>query len=131
MIFDSTLKFSSSQAVTATAVSSNVVDLGVSGRDIGIGTEVPLRVEVDSDFAGLTSIAVSVQTSDSENTGYTDVVSTAAVPVADLVNGYAFNINQVPKGVLGRYVRLNYTVVGNGSAGTITAGITAGNQNNG
>lgn len=130
MIFDNTLKFSSDQAVTATAVSENVIDLGVSGRDIGIGTEVPLRVAVTSDFAGLTSLQVTVQTSDSESTGYEDVISTSAVDVGSLKAGYAFNINQVPKGVLGRYVRLNYTVAGTGTAGTVNAGITAGNQNN-
>lgn len=131
MIFDSTLKFSSSQAVTATAASSNVVDLGVSGRDLGIGEAVPLRIQVADAFAGLTSLKVSVQTSDAEGSGYTDVISTAEIPADELSVGYVFNINSVPKGVLGRYVRLNYTVAGTGTAGSIDAGITAGNQNNG
>ncbi len=133
MILDSTLKFSADQAVTDTAVSTNVIDLGVSGRDIGIGETVPLRVSVTESFATLTSLTVSVETSDTENFASSDVViQTGAVPVASLVNGYVFNINEVPKGVVGRYMRLNYTVAGTtATAGAITAGITAGNQNNG
>lgn len=133
MILDSTLKFSADQAVTDTAVSTNVIDLGVSGRDIGIGETVPLRVSVTESFATLTSLTVAVETSDTENFASSEVViQTGAVPVASLVNGYVFNINEVPKGVVGRYMRLNYTVTGTtATAGAITAGITAGNQNNG
>lgn len=133
MILDSTLKFSADQAVTDTAVSTNVIDLGVPCRDIGIGETVPLRVSVTEPFATLTSLTVAVETSDTENFASSEVViQTGAVPVASLVNGYAFNINEVPKGVVGRYMRLNYTVAGTtATAGKITAGITAGNQNNG
>lgn len=132
MIFDLTNKFSSDQAVTSTAASENVIDLGASGRDIGIGEVVPLRIAVTEDFATLTSLQVSVQTSDTEGSGYVDVILSPAIAAASLVNGYVFNINSVPRGVLGRYVRLNYTVAGSAAtAGKINAGITAGNQENG
>ena len=56
MIFDNTNKLSSDQAVTATAASENVIDLGVSSRNIGIGEHVPLRIAVTQDFATLTSL---------------------------------------------------------------------------
>lgn len=132
MIFDLTNKFSSEQAVTATAASTNVVDLGVTSRDIGIGEVIPVWVGVDVDFAGLTSLQVSIQTDDAENfSSAVTVVQTGAVLLADLKAGYEFAIQSIPKNVLGRYVRVNYTVVGTGTAGTITAGITAGNQQNG
>jgi hypothetical protein len=132
MIFDLTNKFSSDQSVTATAASENVIDLGVSGRDIGVGEVVPLRIAVTEDFATLTSLQVSVQTSDTEGSGYTDVILTPAIAAASLVDGYVFNIQSVPRGVLGRYVRLNYTVTGSdATAGKINAGITMGNQDNG
>ena len=129
MIFDNTNKFSSSQAVTVTAASTNVIDLGVSGRDIGLGELVPLWIGVDADFATLTSLTVSVQTDDAENFGSAvTVVSTGAVAVADLVNGYQFAIANIPNNVLGRYIRLNYTVAGTtATAGSVTAGITLGN----
>lgn len=132
MIFDLTNKFSSEQAVTATAASTNVVDLGVTSRDIGIGEVIPVWVGVDVDFAGLTSLQVSVQTDDAENfASAVTVVQTGAVLLADLKAGYEFAIQSIPKNALGRYVRVNYTVVGTGTAGTITAGVTAGNQQNG
>lgn len=129
MIFDKTNKFSSSQAVTVTAASTNVIDLGVSGRDIGLGEMVPLWIGVDADFATLTSLTVSVQTDDAENFGSAvTVVSTGAVAVSDLVSGYQFAIANVPNNVLGRYIRLNYAVTGTtATAGSITAGITLGN----
>ncbi len=129
MIFDSTNKFSTLQAVTATAASTNVIDLGVSDRDIGVGEHVPFWIGVDADFAGLTSIQVTVQTDDAENfSGAVDVVQTGVIALADLVNGYQFSIDKAPKNLLGRYVRLNYTVDGTGTAGTISAGITMGND---
>ena len=128
MIFDSTNKFSSSQAFTATAVSTNVIDLGVSNSDLGLGEAVPLWVGVDTTFTGLTSVAVTLQTDDDEAFGTAvDVISTGAIAVADLVNGYQFALQAAPKNVLGQYIRLKYTVVGTGTAGTISAGITLGN----
>lgn len=132
MIFDSTNKFSTAQAFTATEASENIIDLGVSLRDIGVGDHIPLWVGVTDDFTGLTSLQVVVQTDDGE--GFPSpvaVAQTGAVPVAELVAGYQFSLQDIPKGVLGRYVRLSYTVVGTGTGGSITAGITAGNQTNG
>lgn len=132
MIFDKTNKFSSEQAVTATAASTNVIDLGVSLRDVGVGEHVPVWVGVDVDFAGLTSLQVSVETDDDEAFGTAKtVIQTGAVLLADLKAGYQFSIQDVPKNVLGRYMRLNYTVVGTGTAGTLTSGVTMGNQTNG
>lgn len=132
MIFDSTNKFSSEQAVTATAASTNVIDLGVSGRDIGVGEHIPVWIGVDVDFAGLTSLQVTVQTDDDEAFGTaSSVISSPAIAVADLKAGYQFSIQDIPKNVLGRYIRLSYVVVGTGTAGTLTAGVTMGNQTNG
>lgn len=127
MIFDSTNKFSTDQALTATAASTNVIDLGVANRNIGVGENIPLYIGVSATFAGLTSIQVSVQTDNDEAFGAAaTVVQTPAIPLASLKAGYQFNIDSVPRGVLGRYVRLNYTVVGTGTAGTVVAGIVAG-----
>ena len=61
MIIDKTNMFSEEQAVTATAASANIVDLGVS-RDVGRGTGVPLLVQVTEAFDELTSLTVTVQT---------------------------------------------------------------------
>lgn len=132
MIFDSTNKFSSDQAVTASAASTNVIDLGVTARNVGLGQMVPLYIKVTEDFATLTSLQVIVQTDDAENfSGAVDVVQTASIAVADLVDGYEFNLNVLTAGIEGRYMRLSYVVTGSSaSAGMITAGITMGNQAN-
>jgi hypothetical protein len=146
MIFDKTTLFSDAQAVTASAASTNVVDLGpvdrVAGtsaplrRDIGRGTPIPLSVQVVEPFAGLTSLTVSVQTSDDAGfgSGVVTHASSGAVPVADLKAGWTSTLNYVPPaGPAGmkRYLRLNYTVTGsNASAGKVTAGVTMGHQTN-
>jgi len=132
MIFDSTNKFSAEQAVTDSAASTNVIDLGVSLRNVGVGQAVPVHIEVTEDFATLTSLQVIVQTDDAENfSGAVDVIQTAAIPVATLKAGYTFNLNVLTDGIEGRYLRLSYVVVGTtATTGAITAGITAGNQNN-
>lgn len=142
MIFDRTLQYSNGQAFTATAVSTNVIDHQAAGipygasaaltRDLGVGEEVPILVQVTETFTGLTSVAVTYQTCDAEGfgSGVDSVVTTAAIPVADLKAGYQFAIDQIPFRARKRYSRLNYTVAGTGTAGKITAGVVAANQRN-
>lgn len=140
MIFDSTNLFSDDQAITASAASTNVIDLGATQtpknaanaltRDIGKGTPIPLRIQVTTAFATLTSLTVSVQTDD--NSGFSSaatVATTPAIAVASLVAGYVFPLTVVPRGTLERYVRLYYTVAGSSAtAGTVFAGFTFANE---
>jgi hypothetical protein len=141
MIFSKQQSFSEAQAITTSAASANVIDLGSPGtvlnapyplnRDIGRGTPIPLLVQVTTAFATLTSLKVAVQSSDTEAFGgqVDTVLESEAIPVAQLIAGYQFRLDFVPKGVKHRYVRLYYTVAGsNATAGAVTAGITAGNQ---
>ncbi len=140
MIFDSTNLFSDGQAVTASAASTNVIDLGATQtpqhaanaitRDIGKGTPINLRVQVTADFATLTSLTVGIQTDDNEGfSSATTVLSSPAIPVASLAAGYVFPLVVVPRGVLERYVRLYYTVAGsNATGGTVTAGFVFANE---
>lgn len=141
MIFSRQQLFSNDQAVTATAASENVIDLGAPetvlgapyplNRDIGRGNPIPLLIQVCVAFATLTSLTVTVESSDTEAFGgqVDTLISTGAIPVAQLIAGYQFRLDFVPKGAAHRYIRLKYTVGGsNATAGQITAGITAGNQ---
>ncbi|MDH7974438.1 hypothetical protein QH494_19795 [Sphingomonas sp. AR_OL41] len=144
MIFDSTTLFSNAQAVTATAASTNIIDLGATGtvfgaasaitRDIGKGAEVPIGIRVVEAFNNLTSLTVTVETDD--NAGFsspTTVWTSIGFPVADLVPGARLLLpDEVPVGVSERYVRLKYTVAGTApTTGKITAGIVAAVQTNG
>lgn len=140
MIYDNTLLVSNDQAITATAASTDVIDLGATGtpyggtaltRDIGIGYGVPLSVRVTQTFNNLTSLTVAVQTSP-DNSTWTTVQSGAVVALASLVNGFQFDVPyEFPEGTKARYVRLNYTVAGtNPSTGRITAGVVMARQTN-
>lgn len=129
MLPDKENQFSDAQAVTATAVSTNVVDFGTSKGDPAFGTPKPLVVQVVQAFAGATSVAVEFETSDTENfASAKTLASSGAVVAADLKAGYKFSMNVLPKGCK-RYNRLKYVVVGTATAGKITAGIVAADDN--
>ncbi|QNQ08317.1 Bbp16 family capsid cement protein [Sphingomonas alpina] len=144
MIMDATTLFSNVQAVTATTVSTNIVDLGATGtvygavaaivRDIGKGAAVPLKVTVAESFNNLTSLTITVETDD--NAGFASaktVWTSPAYAVADLAAGAKLLLpDSIPLGTDERYARLKYTVAGAApTLGKITAGVTAGNQTNG
>lgn len=118
MILDADLLFSNKQAVTATATSTNALDLGVAGD--AIGQELTIHVVVDTAFATLTSLTVSLETS-ANNSTWTTVLSGPAIARASLTKGASIFCVRVPQG-LSRYVRLKYTVGGsNATAGKVTA----------
>ncbi len=141
MIFDKQVQFSAAQAVTASAASTNVIDLLAAGipygdnaalaRDQGL-FNIPLLIQVVTAFATLTSLKVAVQTDDNSSfSSATTVLETEAIAAASLVAGYQFNIDKIPLKTSERYVRLYFTVAGSdATAGAITAGVTAANQNN-
>lgn len=142
MIFDRTLLFSNAQAITATAPSTDNVDLLATGtvygaasaliRDIGKGQSVPLLIQVVEAFNTLTSLTVTVQCDD--NSGFSspkDVLS-VTLPLASLTAGREFPIIAVPPGVNERYMRINYTVTGTApTLGKVTAGVVHGVQTSG
>lgn len=139
MIFDQTTLMSDQQAVTATAASTNVIDLapiaaGIT-RDIGKGTPIPLRMQVTEQFAaaGAATLTVSLQTDD--NVGFaspTTVWTSPAIALADLKPGKVIVPEFITRDTKERYMRLYYTVAtGPMTAGKITAGVTMGNQANG
>jgi len=125
MVLDKQNLFSEDQAVTTTAVSTNVIDLGTDGSEVPTpnNKDAEILAQVTADFAGGTSVALSLYTdSDVAFGSATLMFTTAAVVTADLVAGYKFKVPHLPEGVE-RYVRVTYTVVGTHSAGTITSGL--------
>ncbi|MGJ5032272.1 Bbp16 family capsid cement protein [Bradyrhizobium sp. HKCCYLS2038] len=136
MIFDLQTLLSNAQAITASAASTNIIDLGPIApggivRDIGKGREVPLRIQVVEAFNNLTSLTIDIQTDD--NTGFSSpaTVISRTIPLAQLTAGYVDVIEEFTRKTNERYVRLNYTVTGTApTTGKITAGVTMGNQSN-
>ncbi|MES9929570.1 MAG: Bbp16 family capsid cement protein [Candidatus Thiodiazotropha sp. 6PDIVS] len=139
MIFSAQQTFSDNQAITATARSTNVIDLGVPGtphggaaaleQDIGKGNPIPIRVQVTEDFDNLTSLDVAIEVGSTDALG--TVVANQNILLADLVAGKTINLQCLPNGVDQRYLGLRFTVNGTDpTQGQIHAGISMGNQTN-
>lgn len=133
--------FSNDQAITATALSTNVVDLGLPqtpfggkkalNRDVGKGNPIPILIQVTEDFATLTSLTITIEVSAAENMTSSVVLSSQTIAVAALKKGKQTFVQVVPNGANLRYMAVRYTVTGsNATTGKITAGISMGNQTN-
>ncbi|SET75158.1 Bbp16 family capsid cement protein [Paracoccus homiensis] len=142
MHLDAQNLFSDAQALTATANSTNHLDLQATAtpamspaalkRDIGGGIDVPLLAQVVANFTGGTSVEVQVQVDDNAAFSSAKTVgSSGAIPVATLKAGYKFPLPVIPFGADERYMRLRYVVSGTPTAGAVTAGIVPGIQTNG
>lgn len=122
-MLDKLLEFSDNQAITATAVSENVIDLG-KNREVAFGTPVPLVIRVKEDFDNLTSLDITVQTAADEAFSSAVDLAKATVLLADLKVGKVVPLNFLPAGNKG-FVRLKYTVTGTApTTGKISAYLT-------
>ncbi|QPT15228.1 hypothetical protein I6G37_09925 [Serratia rubidaea] len=130
MILDYLNMFSQAQAVTASAASTDIIDLGplYAGndvRDIGPGYPVEFFAQVAANAAagGSATVTISLQTSKtSDFASATTLLQTGAIAVADLKVGYRY-VGTVPHGVQ-RYLRVNYAVAtGPLTAGAFTSGL--------
>ena len=139
MIFSAQQMFSDDQAITATAVSTNVIDLGVRATpyggkaalngDVGKGTNVPVLIQVTEDFNNLTSLKLAIETGATASLG-TEVES-QTILLADLKAGKQTAFVCLPQGITARYLGVCYTVAGTApTTGKVTAGITMGVQSN-
>jgi hypothetical protein len=124
MILDKQMMFSEAQALTATAVSTNVVDFGATDSQVKamhLKGVLEAHCQVVEAFTGGTSVAASIQLSTDEAfTSPETLLTTAAIPVASLILGYKFRFGKIPE-VNKRYMRMNYTVVGTPTGGKVTA----------
>lgn len=122
MFIDRQNTFSKRQALTATAASTDIIDLGAD-RNIG-PANLRLRVQVEEALvsAGATTLVAALETDD--NAGFsspTVLVQTGVVPKASLVAGYIALDVTVPSRTE-RYLRMNYTVAtGPFTGGSISA----------
>lgn len=139
MIFDRTLLFSNAQAITASAASTDIVDLGATGRvygaaadlsrDIGKGQQIPIDIQVVEAFNTLTSLTIAIQCATDAAFTTPKNVQQQSLLLAELTLGRVSSMVIVPPGLNLRYMRIFYTVVGtNPTLGKVTAGVVAGVQ---
>ena len=141
MITSNNYILSDHQALTATALSTNVIDLGEAGtpfrgqgplhQDIGKGTMVPLLISVTSPFVGATGLDVEIIVSANEDLSSPTVLLTESFTAAQLADTETTTNTQcIPNGADQRYLGLRYVVSGTATAGTIYSSIVKGTQTN-
>jgi len=136
-ILDANLVVSDAQAITTTAISTNVINLGATGivpregsviaRNLGAGVPLPILAQVVETFATLTSLTVTLETSDSADLSASTVLATTvAIPAASLVAGFNLGgaLRYMPSAEIKTYLGMRYTVVGTtATAGKMTVAI--------
>lgn len=137
MILNKNLILAEGQAITATAISENVIQWNSMGiapyesaaidRNIGAGTYVPVLIQVVEDFATLTSLTITLETAANAalSSGAVVLASSGAIAAASLVAGYRPAFTRViPDAVMKDYLGLRFTVGGSdATAGQITAAV--------
>ncbi len=135
MIFDKLLKFGDAQAITSSAASTDVIDLGVA-QDDNPGRDLELVALITESFTavGAATLVTELQGS-TDNSSWTTMMATAAIGKADLVAGREICRWSLPGPIAGqsnpRYLRLNFTVAtGPMTAGKVTSGFVLDRQRN-
>lgn len=110
MIMDADLLFSDAQAIPtgATTASTNIVDLQAI-RDIGVGEDLEIVVQITTALAGVGTVVVLLQSDD--NSSFSSGTFAAAS-----VAGTRLTAKLQPGAIVERYIRIAYT------AGTLSAG---------
>ncbi len=124
MLIDSRLEFSDGQALTASAASTNIVDLG-QDRDIGPGRTLYLVLTVDVAADGTTgneTYAVALETDSAADFSSATVLVSRTIAAADLAAG---SQHVIPVTLTNeRYLRVNYALGGTTPSVTLNAWLT-------
>jgi len=137
MLIDNALLFSDSQAITATAASTNIIDTaplfsGNTGRRVGDGKRMFIWVMVEvafTDSGSDTTLAVTIETDDNTSMSSPTTIATLTTFAALTAAGTKF-FAPIPLANYERYIGLRYTVAnGNLTTGTISAGLSLDQDN--
>lgn len=128
MIIDSQLQFSDSQAVTATAASTNLIDFGAI-RDMGVGRNlyvVVLCTVAMTDSGSDSTLACTLETDD--NSSFSSATTTQTIGTFSAVSAAGTKIvaRLNPLQANERYLRVKYTPAnGNLTTGSFSAFIVS------
>lgn len=119
---DAQAEFSDAQAVTTTALSTNVLDLNSFPQLMG-GEDCYLNVTVNTSFAGGTSIRAVLWTDDTVTvTSGADIISGDVITTANATAGTTLlRVNLKGLDNLQQYIGVQYVVVGTMSGGKADA----------
>lgn len=120
MYLDSQHLFSDAQALTATAVSTNIIDLNATERRIGTGEPMCVVISCDVAMGGTTPTMIATLQSD-DNSGFSSAVSVVVSPTFSSFAAGAKYVLPIPPGTATeRYIRVNYTLAGTSPTITVT-----------
>lgn len=122
MRIDAELAFSNSQALTATAASTNIVDLGPAHKLDGEPMAVMFVIEVAADFTSTNeTYSYALETDDNAGFSSATVLATKAI----LASAQAIRTRhyiEVPVGAaVERYLRINHTLAGTTPSVTLSS----------
>lgn len=131
--------FSDAQALTATAASTNLLDLGATGtvlkapaalvRDIGKGNPIPIIVRLDVAAGGTSpTLTVTVETDDNVGFASATVRATSLTHVAGAAGDEIYLDVYLPENTNEQFLRLNYTLAGTTPTYTVTSYVVWGKQ---
>jgi len=124
MFVDALMLLADAQAFTATAYSTNTIDLGAATREIGVGEALELVVTVDvagDRTTGDETYEVQIVQSANANLSSHDVLVSRAIPVADLAAGKVIRVPLPAGSVTKRYIGARLVLAGTTPTITVTA----------
>lgn len=122
MMLDAQLVLSDAQAVTTTANSTNVFDIGENKGVLGAGESIEFGVIVTEAFAGLTDLTIQVVGSDAENLSSPEIIDgSSAILLASLTAGKRVFAGKVNLSGKHRYYGIKYVVNGTATGGKVTS----------
>lgn len=125
MLLDKQNLFADKQAVTAQAISTNVMDLGKAGLNIGVGEPIYLNALVTTtldDSGDDSTLTVELVTDDNESMSSPTVIQTLGTFAANAAAGTKMSCAIPSSNLYERYIAVRFTPTGGSlSAGNVSA----------